>query len=50
MIFFKDLFIFEKNPSKNSNLGKHEHWIANATASYLHPFHNYPHQQCFLEK
>jgi hypothetical protein len=36
--FFTDLFIFEKPPSRNPNLGKHEHWIANATASYIHPF------------
>lgn len=39
--FFTDLFIFEKPSSKNPNLGKHENWIANATASYRHPFHNY---------
>jgi len=35
---FSDLFIFEKPPSRNPNLGKHENWIANATASYIHPF------------
>ncbi len=42
---FEDLFIVEKN----SNLGKHEHWISNAMASYLHPFHDHPHQPCFTE-
>ncbi|CAF1501856.1 unnamed protein product, partial [Rotaria sordida] len=48
--FYKNLFIFENNNiSKNYNLGKHEHWIANATASYIHPFHTYSHQQCFIE-
>jgi len=46
---FEDLFIVEKNSSKNSNLGKHEHWISNAMASYLHPFHDHPHQPCFTE-
>jgi hypothetical protein len=48
--FFTDLFIFEKNPSRNHNLGKHEHWISNAMASYIHPFNDYPHQQCSIEK
>ena len=48
--FFTDLFIFENNPSRNYNLGKHEHWISNAMASYIHPFNDYPHQQCSIEK
>jgi hypothetical protein len=47
--FFTNLFIFEKTSSRNDTLGKHENWIANATASYLHPFHDYPHQQCSSE-
>jgi hypothetical protein len=46
---FYDFFHFEKNTSRNYNLGKHEHWIAIATASYIHPFNDYPHQQCSVE-
>jgi hypothetical protein len=48
--FFTDLFIFEKTTSENHNLGKHEHRIANAAASYIHPFHDYPHHQCSLSR
>lgn len=45
--FYKDLFIIEKNTTTIHNLGKHERWIENASASYVHPFNTFSHQTCF---
>ena len=40
--FWTDLCLFEKTPAVRHHLGKHENWIADAAASYRHPFETHP--------
>ena len=42
------LFVDEQASSRHPTLGRHEHWIADALASYTHPFHHHAHQSCAL--
>lgn len=44
--FWTDLCLFEKPPAVRHHLGKHENWIADAAASYRHPFETHPHRSC----
>ena len=46
--FLTGLFVYEKASSRNHTLGRHEHWIADALASYAHPFPHHAHQSCAL--
>ena len=46
--FLTGLFLFEKASSRNHTLERHEHWIADALASYAHPFPHHAHQSCAL--
>jgi hypothetical protein len=44
--FWTDLCAFETTPAVRDHLGKHENWIADAAASYRHPFETHLHRSC----